>query len=71
MGETPPTHVTTAQAADELGLDITTVRRLCQNGRLKGATQAFGRGDWMIPYPVVYLDRRTVGRPKEAAAPGS
>ena len=47
--------VGTAQAAEDLGIDQSQVRRLCRDGRIQGAVRQ-GR-DWRIPSPVVRLDK--------------
>ena len=46
-------YVTVMDAAVELGLDSSQVRRLCGAGRIQGA-EKWGR-DWRIPSPVVRL----------------
>ena len=61
---TTTTHfVTTAKAASELRVSQQHVRRLCARGIIDGAVKAFGRGDWMIPVPITYINRRRKGRP--------
>ena len=54
MHDQSTTQITTAGAAEELGLEVSHVRRLCIAGRIQGARK-WGR-DWMIPSPVVRLD---------------
>ena len=60
----------TTEAGRILGLTRRSVSRLCNEGRIEGAIQVFKRRDWLIPTPVVYLDRRGRGRPPASPAPG-
>ena len=56
-------YVTVAEAADEVGLTESYIRRLCREGRVRGA-ERFGKS-WMIPTPVtVYsvIESQTGGR---------
>ena len=46
----PDGFVTAAEAAEELGISLSRIARLCQQGRIKGA-QKFARV-WLIPTPV-------------------
>ena len=57
-------YLTPAEAGSELGLSDAHVRRLCAAGRIEGAKKTWG-GVWMVPSPVVYVDRKPVGRPRE------
>ena len=52
-----PLYVTPADAGAELGLSDAHVRRLCAAGRIEGAQKTWG-GLWMVPSPVVYVDRK-------------
>lgn len=42
-------HLTVQQFAKARGMDESTVRRLCAQGRLEGATKDDASGDWRIP----------------------
>ena len=61
-------YVTPAEAGTELGLSDAHVRRLCAAGRIEGAKKTWG-GVWMVPSPVVYVDRKPSGRPNERRRP--
>lgn len=57
------TFETIPQAAERLGLAISTVREYCQHGRIPGATKP-GR-DWMIPADAtISPPTRPAGRPR-------
>ena len=49
-------YATLAEAAAELGLEESWVRRLCAAGRIEGAFK-LGR-DWLIPRPIVRVRQR-------------
>ena len=51
-----PEYTTIREAAAELGLEESWVRRLCIAGRIVGAVKV-GR-DWMIPKPVKRVEAR-------------
>lgn len=58
----------TAEAALELGVDESYVRRLCRNGRIEGAVQIDGK--WYVPSPVrVTKAIRSRGRQAASTAP--
>ena len=57
------TLITIEQAAEELGLDRSQVRRLCQQGKIAGARK-FG-GVWIIHGPLTYARRRSPKVAKE------
>lgn len=43
-------YYTTSEAAEKLGLSDQTIRRMCENGRLKGVYRSGGKnGHWRIP----------------------
>ena len=64
---TPTDYITLHEAAIELGLSISRVRKLCQRGLIRGAHRNPYR--WVMPSPVVRLDGRPDGcvSGKEAA----
>lgn len=45
-------YLTTKQAAEDLGLEESHIRRLCGQGIIEGAVRVGGR--WLIPSPVQY-----------------
>ena len=57
-------YITTAEAAQVLGLDVRRVARICQLGHIEGA-QKWGR-DWMIPTPIKRRPVKRAGRRKAA-----
>ncbi|MFD1447951.1 helix-turn-helix domain-containing protein [Oceanobacillus profundus] len=40
---------TIIEAANKLGLDDRTIKRMCEQGKFKGAFRVKGNGDWRIP----------------------
>ena len=64
----PTRFITPEQAAPMLGLSEDAVRRLCKQGRIKGAMSLSGR--WLIPSPPVRLagPRKAKGRPPKGAS---
>ncbi len=55
-------YITTAEAAQVLGLDVKRIARLCKSGAIEGARK-FGR-DWMIPTPIKRKPVKRAGRRK-------
>ena len=73
-----PTYLTTSEAAQAMGLDAETVRRMCRQGIMKGSFRKDGLGTWLIPESTVrdWLDRHSgssgaaSSQPQPAAASG-
>jgi len=58
--------ITTRQCADQLGISVRRVSRLCEDGRIKGAFKP-GQGKtipWMIPASTAD-PRKPIGYPKD------
>ena len=53
-------YVSTAEAAEDLGVSRDTVKRLCRAGEIQGALKV-GRS-WIIPTPVIRLYPERVER---------
>lgn len=54
-------YMTTAEAAEKWGCSTQVVRKLCRNGRVKGA-ETFGY-DWVIPSDASRPEMGKLGRP--------
>ena len=74
LNKTPPTgdvspHMTTAQAAKELGVTQSRVRQFIDDGRLKAKKPVKGRRDNLLSTDAVRKfakkERKITGRPKE------
>lgn len=73
-----PTYLTTSEAAQAMGLDAETVRKMCRLGEMKGSFRKDGQGTWLIPESAVMdwndSHRRPSGasssQPQPAAAGG-
>jgi len=58
-------YLTTAEAADILGLDQRGVRELCKKGVLSGAKKDQRTGTWLIPYGSVVKKQTTGALPEQ------
>ena len=55
-------YLTTAEAAEVLGVSVGRVRQRLEAGQIAGAFK-HGR-DWLIPAPVTYVNLQPPGNPK-------
>ena len=58
-------YMTTTEAAELLDLNESHVRRLCGEGKIKGARIIGGR--WAMPSPVERLPGNPLGRPRSTS----